>query len=127
MSIGLGGVYWFAAAEAASEASSSAKSASRHARNASSKIKELEDRLEGLTLTCMAMWELIRDSGQFNEEDLMEKITEIDLRDGTLDGKLKTKRVSQCHKCGRKMSLRHTKCMYCGSTNLAQKPFDKVR
>jgi hypothetical protein len=34
------------------------------------------------------MWEIIRDQSSITDEELVEKITEIDLRDGVVDGKM---------------------------------------
>ncbi|MFO1519712.1 MAG: hypothetical protein U1F57_08650 [bacterium] len=40
-------------------------------------------------------------------------MTEIDLQDGKLDGKLKRKPL-ECKKCQRVVSPRYVKCPYCG-------------
>ncbi|NLW86428.1 MAG: ribosomal protein L32 [Planctomycetes bacterium] len=105
-------------------AGATARQASAQVRSAEFKISELQNRLDSLSLTCMAMWELLRDSGNVSDDDLMAKIREVDLRDGALDGKVKAQRIAECPRCGRTMSLRHVKCMYCGEANLSQKPFD---
>lgn len=88
-------------------------------------VKLLQDRLDKLTLVCMAMWELLRDKAQLSEAELMEKVKEIDLRDGVPDGKV-TKKVAQCPKCNRVMSPRHKRCMYCGASRLNVTAFDSA-
>ena len=93
------------------------------ARDAQGKALHLEDRLDKLTLICQALWELLKERGEFTEEDLAVKIREIDLRDGKADGKI-SKQIKRCPKCDRVMSPRHQKCMYCGSVNLQITPFD---
>lgn len=88
-------------------------------------VKLLQDRVDKLTLVCMAMWELLRDKAQLSEAELMEKVKEIDLRDGVPDGKV-TKTVAQCPKCNRVMSPRHKRCMYCGAARLNVTAFDSA-
>ena len=88
-------------------------------------VKLLQDRLDKLTLVCMAMWELLRDRAQLSEAELMEKVKEIDLRDGVPDGKV-TEKVAQCPKCNRVMSPRHKRCMYCGAARLNVTAFDSA-
>jgi hypothetical protein len=95
------------------------------ANDAKDKAYEIRDRFDHLTLLCMAMWELMKQSG-LTDEQLAAKVKEIDLADGTLDGKYRPTLVSQCPQCGHVMSRRHSKCMYCGHENLEAKPFDAV-
>lgn len=56
------------------------------------------------------------------EEELRERIRELDLRDGTLDGRI-TPAPVQCPVCGRQLSPRHKSCIDCGSPNLERGPF----
>jgi hypothetical protein len=76
-------------------------------------VGSLQQRVERLTLTCQAMWELIKDNTDLTEEELFVKMTEIDLRDGKLDGKL-GQQVLICSNCGRKVSSKRSTCFYCG-------------
>lgn len=91
------------------------------ARKAQTKVQELEDRLSRAMLACEAMWTLARDKLGLTEEMLMERITEIDLSDGKLDGKV-VRQVSPCPHCKRPNSLRFVHCIYCGQT-LPRAPF----
>jgi hypothetical protein len=84
-----------------------------------------EDRLERLALICMAMWSLIQSKTDLTEEDLLQRVQEIDLMDGNADGKI-TRQVVRCGSCNRPMSSRHTRCIYCGSDHLAASVFDTV-
>ena len=79
--------------------------------------------MDQLSLVCSAMWELLREKNGLTEEDLMAKVREVDLRDGVADGKV-TKQVLKCVKCGRTMSPRHKKCLYCGAEKLNPQAFD---
>lgn len=88
-------------------------------------VSHLEDRIERLSLVCMAMWSLIQDKTQLTEADLLERVKMIDLMDGVEDGKA-AKGVQKCHACQRVMSPRHRKCLYCGAQKLAQSAFDAI-
>lgn len=88
-------------------------------------VQEMEDRLDKLTLVCMALWSLLQEKTGVTEEDLVEKVREIDLKDGKLDGKVRP-RVAHCPSCNRKMSPRHKRCLYCGAENLSHTPFDET-
>ncbi len=105
-------------------ASESARAAAA-AGNAQREVTYLEDRLERLSLVCMAMWSLIQDKTNLSEEDLMERVKMIDLMDGVEDGKA-SKGVQKCHACNRTMSPKHQKCLYCGAEKLAQSAFDRI-
>jgi len=75
-------------------------------------IDILRDKVDHLSLVCMAMCELLEDVG-FDKSMLADKIQEIDLRDGKLDGKFVEKIA--CPKCTREVAARHRQCMYCGT------------
>ena len=85
--------------------------------------KQIEERLDRLVLVCTAMWELIQEKTSLSEEDLLAKVREVDLRDGAEDNKIRGA-IAQCPQCGRTMSPRHRRCLYCGNANLASRPFD---
>jgi hypothetical protein len=85
----------------------------------------VEDRLERLSLICMAMWTLLQTETNLTEEDLLRRVREIDLMDGSADGKI-THTVTRCSRCERPMSSRHTRCIYCGSEQLTATVFDTV-
>ena len=108
-----------------STSASMASQAREAARGAEEKANEIRDRFDHLTLLCMAMWELMKESG-LTDEQLAAKVKELDLADGKINGRCSPSHVSQCPQCGRVMSLRHSRCMYCGHENLETKPFDAV-
>ena len=89
------------------------------------RIDHIEDRLDKLALVNMAMWSLIRQHTGLTEEDLMQRVQEIDLIDGRPDGKV-TRQVMRCQSCKRVMSPRHSKCLYCGAAKLELTAFDAV-
>ena len=105
--------------------SGEAARASAGARRAEQAASDVEERLDKLTLICMAMWEMLRDNTKFTEADLLAKVQEIDLRDGVPDGKI-TPTVSKCPKCSRTMSPRHQTCLYCGHDKLIDSVFESI-
>ena len=95
------------------------------AERAARKVQYHEDRLNRLTLICMALWDLIREQTELTEEDLLERVRKIDLMDGREDGKAK-RQIAKCPQCARTMSPRHKRCMYCGAEGLELSAFDTV-
>ncbi|MBI4717409.1 MAG: hypothetical protein HY763_06365 [Planctomycetes bacterium] len=80
---------------------------------ARNKVDELELKLDRALLTCEALWTLLRDKFGVSDVELVQRINELDLSDGRLDGKVRKSAVS-CPKCGRAIARRFPKCMYCG-------------
>ena len=94
------------------EALSHADEAKYKATGNSINIRELENKIDHLSLVCMAMSELLEEVG-FSKKMLLAKIEEIDLRDGKLDAKLA--RSNKCSNCSRVIAVRHVNCLYCGA------------
>jgi hypothetical protein len=99
--------------------------ARNEARRAETRSRDVEQRLEKLTLISMAMWSLIQQETKLTEEDLMERARQIDLLDGTEDGRV-TPQVARCSACERVMNPRHSKCLYCGQEKLVLSAFDEI-
>lgn len=97
----------------------------KRSRQGARAVEDLEDRLERLSLVCMAMWSLLQDKTNLTEEDLLQRVQMLDLMDGTADGKA-TRTVQKCHKCGRTMSPKHRKCLYCGASETHESAFDAI-
>jgi hypothetical protein len=97
--------------------------ASEKGRKANASLQHLEARVDKLVLVCRSMWELVRDNTSLTEDDLMNKVLELDLQDGVADGKMKLG-VQQCAHCGRAMSPRHARCLYCGREDVTNEAFD---
>ena len=86
-------------------------------------MADVNNRLDRLSLLCAAMWSLLKDQG-LTDQQLLDRMKEIDLSDGRLDGKFTPKKdVATCPNCGRAMSRRHSRCLYCGNVDLETKPF----
>ena len=113
--MGLFGMAHLAAQQAAAGASASghAASAASRADRAERSVKVLEENLAKTLMICEAIWELLSQRTGLTVQDLHNKLYEIDMRDGTLDGKNQRKAV-ECHNCGRMVGPRHSVCFYCG-------------
>ncbi|MGC9454759.1 MAG: hypothetical protein ACP5HU_07825 [Phycisphaerae bacterium] len=96
------------------EATPSAHSGVSETNQLKEELKRVEDKLEKLTLVCMAMWSLLSEKTDLTEDQLTERVRQIDMQDGTSDGKV-TRSMKQCPQCGRTMSARHARCLYCGA------------
>lgn len=97
----------------------------RRPREKSGEVQILEQRLERLSLVCRAMWSLLVEKTSFDEAQLIDRMNQLDLLDGQADGKLK-KSSESCPECGRSISPRHAKCMFCGSGKAVDSAFDLV-
>lgn len=115
-------MFWvMRASQEAKGASSEAARAAGSAQRARNDVAELESRLDRSLLACEAMWTILRDKLGVTDVELVERINDIDLSDGKLDGKVRKEAVS-CPKCSRTISRRFPKCMYCGQP-LVHDPF----
>ncbi len=104
----------FATAAEATEARGAARDAKRG-------VAELGAQLERTSLACEAMWTILRDKLGVTDVELIERINEIDLSDGKLDGKVRKSAVA-CPSCGRTIARRFPKCIYCGQA-IVHDPF----
>ena len=115
-------MFWvMRASGAGSGAYSEAARAKGSAQRARNEVADLESRLDRALLACEAMWTIVRDKLAVTDVELVERINDIDLSDGKLDGKVRKDAVS-CPKCSRTVSRRFQRCMYC-SQPLVHDPF----
>jgi hypothetical protein len=78
-------------------------------------LEDLERRTEALTLACQALWEILQDELNLSDAAILKKMQEVDLRDGSLDGRL-TVDVTACPTCKRSNKASRTNCIYCGES-----------
>lgn len=116
---------YHAAGVASGFARTQAAQADTAARSAARQVAALEERVEKLSLVCMAMWSLLQDKTGVTEEQLLERVKTLDLMDGVADGKA-TRTISKCTRCKRVMAPRHRRCLYCGAERLVESAFDAL-
>ena len=76
-------------------------------------ISYIDKKIDNLVLITQAIWELLEESG-ISESQLDKKIQEIDLRDGSADGKIGNN-IEACPECGKKPKIRRANCFWCGA------------
>jgi len=104
----------------------SAHVAGAKAERARNEVQHIEQRLDRLVLANMALWSLLQEKTGLTEQDLLDRVQEIDLADGQADGKAR-KPPAECAQCGRMMSPRHMQCIYCGAERRDYSAFDSAR
>jgi len=95
-------------------ARTAASAASSAASDAKFDVRELERRVEKLTMIVEGMWSFMQAEHGYTEAQLIDVVTEIDLRDGLLDGKVKRK-PRDCEECGKVIGADKVTCMWCGA------------
>ena len=77
-------------------------------------VADLQRKADALTITCQALWEIVRDRLGATEQQLLDKMQEIDLRDGEADGRT-ANTLQNCPHCARGSNANRRNCLYCGS------------
>ena len=95
-------------------ATSRASELGRDLAGAQRELERLQGTVDKLSLACAALWELLKERDGLADDALLQRILEIDLRDGVIDGRIH-ERPSECPQCGRKNGPRRTSCLYCAS------------
>jgi hypothetical protein len=97
------------------EAQDSAGRAARQGTELKSEIKSLEAKLSTLATACQAMWELLRDKSSLTEEQIQSKIEQLSGQMGE---------ALQCPQCGRQVSRKKNRCLFCGIEAESDRVFD---
>lgn len=110
---------------AAGQSLLTAEKSLNQARDSRLTSNELADRFNRLLLVCQAMWTLLQEKTGLTEEDLLERVVELDLRDGRLDGQI-ARQVVKCGKCGFAVSYEFMRCLHCGEKYVPSSAFEGV-
>lgn len=109
----------------ANRAQTAGEAASRTAREVRSQNESIKFDIEKLYMITEAFWEILKYQHGYTDDQLVEMIEDIDLRDGKLDGKVaKSSERPTCALCGRTIIRRQATCLYCGAP-APQKPFER--
>jgi hypothetical protein len=95
-------------------------------RDLGQEVRWLRRVVDRLALLNRAVWELLAEASGIDEGRLEEKVREIDLRDGSLDGKAPAE-TRACVSCGRTLLQGHRRCSWCGAVDPSPDPFDVSR
>lgn len=85
---------------------------------------DVQERIDRLTLVCLAMWELVSEHTDLTDEDLRAKIEEIDASDGRRDG-FHRPGADRCS-CGAAVAAGAPRCQFCGAEAPDRSPFKAV-
>jgi hypothetical protein len=107
------------------ETQKEAQRANEKAVDATSTTLDLRKRVDGLALANQALFEILQLRLGISEEEVLQRMAEIDGRDGVRDGKMAAC-VVPCRSCGRKVSTARQRCMYCGSPVADGHLFEKI-
>ncbi len=110
---GMVGLAYGASQVASSAVAGDAARAKSKAGRVEQDLRALKANLAKSMMINEALWEMIRDKHGLTEKDLHDKLYEVDMRDGVLDGKNQRKSV-KCPSCDHAVSPRHPACIYCG-------------
>lgn len=108
------------------EAESTARDARFTAKQMANDVDKLSERTEATTLACQALWEIVRDKLGVADHEILEKMQEIDLRDGRADGRISPSGFV-CPDCKRRNSNARRNCLYCGFKLPVKHVFEKSR
>ena len=117
----------FAAARSSAQSKAAIMTGHRAAGEASqarSDVEAMEFEVERLLMITEALWLIIKEQLGYEDEELMRRIEEIDMRDGRLDGKVKPETPPECPECGRTLIGKRPKCLYCG-VDVKRDPFER--
>lgn len=96
------------------EATRKADAAVEKATDVKTTLHELSRRIEAIALANQAMFELLRERTGITDNEILERMQVIDLRDGTRDGRMGGKPVA-CPSCSRVTNTVRRICVYCGT------------
>ncbi len=88
-------------------------------------LRQFEERMNKLVLICKATFELLAEATGVTEQQLAERILEIDLRDGKADGRM-TPEQKRCPDCGAAVCAKFNRCLFCGWVDASGDVFHTV-
>ncbi len=105
-------------------AASTAEGAQRDARDAKTSIEFLKCDVERLLMITEALWTFLKQQHGYTDDDLAKLVTEIDLRDGRLDGRVAPASPRLCPYCHHALGKARPLCYYCGKP-VPLEPFER--
>lgn len=93
-----------------------------HRKRQRTELESLEDEIAHLRLITESLWELVSEVTGITNEQLVQRINEVDMDDGKLDGR-KEHPPADCRTCHSKIPHNMSVCTYCGEPAPARSPF----
>ena len=78
--------------------------------------------IDRLLMITEALWSILKEQHGYEDNELIKRIVQIDMRDGKLDGRLPVSPPTPCPNCGRILGKNRPICSYCGEP-VALDPF----
>ncbi len=97
-----------------SSSSIKADSANAKANRANNDFQKLQSNFDKACLINQALLEIVQDKLGVSDSEIEAKILEIDLRDGSADGKMGGS-ITVCPGCEREVNSKKGSCFYCGA------------
>jgi len=95
------------------QAKAAASRAQSAATDAKAQMREYQRQLDKSMMLIEALWTMCREAHGWSDQQLVDRVTDIDLRDGKLDGKV-SRSARPCPECGRTIAADRSQCMWCG-------------
>jgi ribosomal protein S27AE len=92
----------------------SSKETREATRELTREIEELRKDNNRLLLITEALWRIVKERLECTDADLVNRIHDIDLEDGYLDGHKAPSPPRPCPHCGKILSKHKPRCIYCG-------------
>jgi hypothetical protein len=105
-------------------AEATAQDARREARTARTATGLMQQDIERLLIITEALWSLMKREHGYTDNELIRVVSEIDLRDGKLDGRVPPGPPRACPHCSRVLGRKRPFCLYCGKL-VATSPFER--
>jgi len=98
------------------------------ARSAQEAVRHLENRVDQLSFVCQAMWQLLQEHTDLDEQALLDRVHHLESQhDETQAEQANTQQMREkCPQCERTLNPRHDKCLYCGAGRPIDSAFDLV-
>ena len=105
-------------------AESPSTASSSQVRSVRTDMEILRSDIERLLMITEALWGILKDKHGYTDEELTNRVTEIDRRDGRVDGRVAQAPPGTCPRCNRTLERKRPFCLYCGQA-IAWDPFER--